>query len=285
VWRAVGLLTEARDDWAGAVAHWAEMEHRFPNIGDQSVRLHGALLRLAEINPVAADTAVARVQGVVLEDDALRTLALSFESLGGCGPGGGCEFGFVQRSCGAEPLGLLRWAFMTPERLITCLGDRFEGIGSAETTEIYQEKDHPLWDMRDTRGGFAMHTFVSVKEVTHERMTVLTQRRLSYLKHKLIADLENPTKIFVFKAADRHLTQAELEALGRGIRCYGPGELLCVLASDAEHRPGEVQIRAAGIRVGYLDFTSLEDRQLRTQAWLALCRTVLTARTCLATDL
>jgi hypothetical protein len=98
---------------------------------------------------------------------------------------------------------------------------------------------------------------------------------MRYLKDKLIADLENPTKIFVFKAADRHLTRAELEALGRGIRSYGSGEILCVFASDAEHPPGEVEVRAPGVRVGYLDFSSLLDHRSRTPAWIGLCRTVL----------
>jgi tetratricopeptide (TPR) repeat protein len=276
VWREVGLLIQARDGWAGAVAHWAEMGRRLPDAGDQSVRMHEALLRLAEIDPAATDIA-ARSFGHASPDDVLRTLALSFESLGGCGPAGGCEFGFVQRACNAEPLGLLRWAFMAPDRLITCLGNRFEGIGSPETTELHVEKNDPdsLWDVRDTRGGITMHTFVPVQEVPYQRMAILAQKRMAYLKEKLIADLENPTKIFVLKAVDRHLTETELEDLGQGIRSYGPGQLLCVFASDSEHPPGHLETCTPGVQVGYLDFASGNEYQSRTPAWLALCRKVL----------
>ena len=119
-----------------------------------------------------------------------------------------------------------------------------------------------------------MHTFVPVTEVPYERMATLTQRRLRYLKDKLVADLENPTKIFVLKVADQHLTQAQLEELGRGIRFHGPGDLLCVFASDAEHKPGDIEVRAPGVRVGYLDFASGEEYGARISAWLTLCRKV-----------
>jgi predicted Zn-dependent protease len=273
VWHAAGVIAEAHGDWGAAVAHWAEMGQHFPHTG---YRLHDALLRLAEIDPAAAGAA-AQQYVVASPGDALRTLALSFESLGGCGPAGGCEFGLVQRAWGAEPLGLLRWAFIAPDRLIACLRNGFDGIGNPETTEIYMEAfgDDSLWDVRDTRHGFAMHTFVRVNEVPRERMAILTQKRLRYLRDKLIADLKNPTKIFVLNAGDRQLTQAELEDLGYGIRSYGPGELLCVVAADAEHPPGEVEDRAPGVRVAYMDFSSEIDVAPRTPAWLALCRKAL----------
>lgn len=97
-----------------------------------------------------------------------------------------------------------------------------------------------------------------------------------YLKDKLIADLQDSTKMFALTSAERHLTQSELEDLGRGIRVYGPGQLPCVFASDADHPPGELEFRAPGVRVGYLDSAG-EAREGRTPAWLALCRQVLNA--------
>jgi hypothetical protein len=51
LWRAAGTLIEARNDWAAAVTHWAEMGRRFPEAADQPARMHGALLRRAEIDP------------------------------------------------------------------------------------------------------------------------------------------------------------------------------------------------------------------------------------------
>ena len=52
-------------------------------------------------------------QGDMLED--ARAIVTQFESLGGTGHG--CEFGLFQRHFGAEPLGLLRWADLSPELL------------------------------------------------------------------------------------------------------------------------------------------------------------------------
>ncbi len=313
--REAGLLAEARDDWAGAVAHWTAMARRYPYMEQPSVRLHDALLRLAEIDAEAADNAASALT-VALPDDPLRSLAMGFESLGGRGPGGGCEFGLFQRACGAEPLGLLRWASVGPDQLIACLDSRFDGIGSLETTEIFVgeegadrlggERNWPegrwpgglgpgrhrpgalwpgglrpgglrpggLWDVRDTRSGIVLHTFVPVQCVPHDRLLALMRRRLAYLRDRLISALVNPAKMFVFQAADRHPTESELDDLGRAIRSYGPGGLVCILAADAEHVPGRLDRRSPGVQVGYLDFASQEEYRSRMRAWLGLCRKV-----------
>jgi hypothetical protein len=97
---------------------------------------------------------------------------------------------------------------------------------------------------------------------------------MRYLKEKLIADLENPEKIFVLKAAWAPVPAADIEALGQAIRSYGPGELLCVSAADQDHAAGEIMPAAPGVFIGYLDFSGTLDLAARQPEWLALCRTM-----------
>ena len=56
-----------------------------------------------------------------------------------------------------------------------------------------------MWDVSDISGGITLRTFVTVKDVPRERMAMLMQKRLRYLRDKLIADLENPAESFVYK--------------------------------------------------------------------------------------
>jgi tetratricopeptide (TPR) repeat protein len=67
-----------------------------------------------------------------IQNSDTRDILMCFESLGGTHQG--CEFGNVQRHYGAEPLGLLRWAEMTPDNLMAALECGFEGVGDPENT-------------------------------------------------------------------------------------------------------------------------------------------------------
>jgi hypothetical protein len=259
------------------------MGERFPGPESESWRLHQATLRLADFDPAAADRA-SRATGDRDEHDrdgpdALGKLALSFESLGGGGGSGGCEFGIFQRFCGEEPLDLFRWAGVSPANLIACLTARFEGLGDPGTIEVLANVSHdiPLWEIYDKKFGTAMHSFVPVDEVPAEQMVISARRRMRYLKDKLIADLEEGSKIFVLKIAERQLTQDEANGLSEGIRSFGPGTILCVCPSDHEHAAGSVAVAAPGVLVGYIDFFGIADQQDRMPAWLALCQTVLSS--------
>jgi hypothetical protein len=273
-------LAWMREDGAVAVARWAEARRRFPSVDAVSSGLYQALMSLAEQDPAAADRAhkelgLASVEAV--KGDEISALLLRFESLGGSGRDGGCEFGGVQRERGIEPLGLFRWAGVTPPSLIACLEGRFAGIGDADATTVYVHDDdpHALWQIGDTTYGTMMHSFVASKDVPHERMMVQARKRMLYLKVKLVADLENPSKIFVLKVADRQVTADETEALSRAIRSYGPGELLCVCPADQTHPEGEIVPVAPGVFVGYIDFSGRLDPVQRHEWWERLCAKML----------
>ncbi|MFL5288890.1 MAG: hypothetical protein ACJ8AW_50030 [Rhodopila sp.] len=120
-------LAEKRSDWATAVARWAEARRRFPSSIEFPDRHHEALMRLTEHDPAAFHAALHDPATTSPADN--RALVLRFESLGGTGPDGGCEFGCFQRAHDAEPLGLFRWAAVPPASLIAALQNRFAGIG------------------------------------------------------------------------------------------------------------------------------------------------------------
>src|SRR5271170_2913668 len=49
---------------------------------------------------------------------------------GFCSLGHDCEFGIAQRSIGAQPIDLLRWASIDMPSLLALLEARFEGLGN-----------------------------------------------------------------------------------------------------------------------------------------------------------
>jgi Flp pilus assembly protein TadD len=265
-------LAWKREDWFGAVVRWAEARRRFPKDEQVALRLHEALLRLAEHDPAAA-VAAHRDLGMTSAEDELQALMLRFESLGGTGPAGGCEFGGLQRTLGVEPLGLFRWAAVTPASLIACLEDRFRTIGDPSTTSVRPHEDQ--WEIWDSGYGTSMHSFVSWQEVPADRMVVLARRRMRFLREKLIADLEGLEKIFVLKMALQPLTASEAAALSRALQTYGAPELLCVCAADAEHSEGEIVHTAPGVFAGYIDFSGGLNVAARHAAWIGLCRKML----------
>jgi hypothetical protein len=203
----------------------------------------------------------------------MRALMLSFESLGGTGPAGGCEFGGVQRHHGAEPLGLFRWATVTPANLIACLHARLAGIGDTGTITVTPHTGQ--WEIQETVYGTSMHSFVSCEDETADRMVVLAGRRMSFLKDKLIADLESAAKIFVLTAGGDGVTAAETAALSRSIGAFGPNRLLIVCPVDDAHAEGEIVPAAPGILLGYIDFAGNAGVDARRSVWESLCRAVV----------
>jgi tetratricopeptide (TPR) repeat protein len=265
-------LAWLRQDWATAVARWAEARRRFPEAIELPDREHEALMRLAEHDSAAYEAALRDLKREA-PDEHKRALALRFESVGGTGPDGGCEFGCFQRAQGAEPLGLFRWATVSPAQLIACLDSRFARLGDAGTVTISPHDGQ--WEITDTAYGTKMHSFVPTHDVPHDKMLALVSKRMGYLKGKLIADLESPAKILVFKSGWVPVTEAEIEALSRAIRSYGEGELLCVCAADPAHPEGTIVPAALGVFVGYIDFSGRPRVGERQPTWEALCRTML----------
>jgi tetratricopeptide (TPR) repeat protein len=200
----------------------------------------------------------------------VEQLVLHFESLGGSGIG--CEFGLLQRFHGAEPISLLRWTEMEPEPLIAALEARLDGVGTPEQTLLYVP-DHGEYIVSDRLFGMRMHTFVRTDQVAAEKMRVQLLRRLAYLREKLLEDLRNGEKIFVYKNRNRTVTDDELQRLHAAIRSYGDNTtLLYVRIADEFHPFPTVVNPKPGLLVGYIDRFAQSNDSLPVASWGAILK-------------
>ena len=273
----------SRQDWAEAMRRWAIVRQKFPRERRATQGLldaHAALEDNETIDRLPAK--IARTIETEYTDHS--KLFWQFESLGGTGQG--CEFGLVQRlGGGAEPLGLLRWSQIYPDKLIEALDCRFEGFGSPEQTfiDFYMSNDpnNPEYRCRDRRYETLMHTFIFKKDMSEEKMFKQTCRRMAFLRRKLIQDLEDGEKIFVYKIFHRNLEAQELKQLRQSMRTYGSNTLLYVRYTDEQHPSGTVVRTDDGLLVGYVERFSVTLPDSRPQmpdvpAWTAICKAALT---------
>jgi hypothetical protein len=194
---------------------------------------------------------------------------LAFESLGER-----CDFGAVQRKYGVEPLGLLRFAFSKLDSLIAGLEDRFAAVGTVEDTGFELYNDESILYMK--KYGLVFHTFVYEKEhATEEKRNIFRQRqrrRLAFLKDKLIADLEDPQKIYIY-SSDERVTDADAKRLFQALCAYGPNKLLYVRPTRRGRPVGTVETLEDGLYAGYypglVDF--VEGGQPPFEVWREMC--------------
>lgn len=196
-------------------------------------------------------------------------LLTRFESLGE-----NCEFGLVQRRCGIEPLGLLRFSSTPLSPLLQALRGRFAGMGQPDTIEIEVAASGREYMVFDRRYGFRYHAWVKLGEMAPEAIHAREVRRLPFLIRKLVEDLTEGEKIFIFHGM-QPLAEREARELADAMRAYGPGTLLWVELADAAHPAGAVLPVAPGLLKGHMDrFAPGENaHDLSLDCWLTLCRT------------
>jgi hypothetical protein len=120
-------------------------------------------------------------------------LVLRFEGLGA-----DCEPGFVHRSVGAEPLGVLRFSRAPIDRMIVGLDEAFSGI--TEGLEAYDgEPPGVEWSMHAPRYGMHWHTFTSPTAASQVEMVESQAKSVRFLARKFMEDVAPGEKIFVVK--------------------------------------------------------------------------------------
>ncbi len=207
-------------------------------------------------------------QTIVAENkDHPRNTMLRFEPFG-CDS----EFGLIQRHFGAEPLGLLRWAEIPTDKLILALDNDLEGIGGSDFTKLKLGSDFKL---RDRRFDFASHTWVTEDQVDRAAFLEQQCRRLQYLCRNMIEDIEEGTKILVYKsAADESID--EIMRLHRAIRRIGPATLLYVRTALADRPSGTIEQVTDGLLIGYLGkLVGSGNSNIDHPGWRALLRKTL----------
>jgi hypothetical protein len=191
---------------------------------------------------------------------------LKFENLGE-----NCEFGLVQRRLGAEPLGLLRFSSTPILKLIDALNLRFEGLGRPELVEVRaSEKEYMVLDKKF---GFLYHPWVSLGDADPKEIHARECGRLPFLVSKLIDDLEEGEKIFVYHGM-RKLSETIVLRLVEALRRYSKATLLWVEVEDEAHPAGTVKELTEGLLKGYIDrFAPGENaHDISLEPWIAICR-------------
>jgi tetratricopeptide (TPR) repeat protein len=275
-----------RSNWGEASRRWEAVRQRFP--GDDSVRYgYGDFLMLLQSDHIdgnvggvpdnmtwhagltalgqaatGLETTVSSVPDGVPASE--YDLAMLFESLGE-----NCEFGLIQRRCGAEPLGLLRWAGTHHQNLMQMLASQFDGVGQRENTFVQLvEGEYVIISTNH----FSTHTFIREHMVDQARFIGSACRRLTFLRKKLIEDLQSGLKIFVRKRSTERNDLDEAHNLHRAIRRYGNSTLLYVIASDDTNPPGAVREICDGLLIAYLAYIPLEPQRASKDAWLVVMR-------------
>ncbi len=238
----------------------------------------GFSFRRMALSPLAEAADPARIEGgetVVAADIGRLTgvpaaqFVLRFESLGD-----NCEFGLVQRRCGAEPLGLLRFSNITVPQLLRGLDNGFDGLGDPANMDFWlHATGNPEYVVRDKSYGLVFHTFLHPGDVVESELIAQQSTRLRFLRRKFLEDLAAGEKIFVLKRNDP-LGQAEVLAVLAALRRHSAtAQLLYVLPTTADHPPGTVERAADGLLCGYIDRFAPPERvpDLSLEPWLAVC--------------
>jgi hypothetical protein len=203
-------------------------------------------------------------------DTALKELMMRFESLGE-----DCEFGLVQRRCGAEPLGLLRFSSTPLPKLINALDAKFEGLGRHDLIQIELSSNGREYMVLDKRFGLYYHAWVMAGEKSPTEIHSRECARLPFLARKLIEDLQESEKLFVYRGM-KPLAEPDVLKLVASMRTYGPTTLLWVEAVTDDDRgvAGSVEELAPGLLKGNIDrFAPLNNaHDFSLEAWIEVCR-------------
>ena len=196
-------------------------------------------------------------------DRSIEVLAMGFEGLGD-----NCEFGLVQRYCGAEPLGLFRFSSVDHDALIHALDTDFQHYGTADDIEILVGLTGRLY-VRSRRYGFAYNTSAFVETTAPGSIHRRETGKVAYLKRRLLEDLADGRKILVRKGD----SDIQADALARAIRRHGGGTLLNVRAAGPGDAAGRAE-RREGWLAGYVRrFAPYETAyEIDLESWVDLMR-------------
>lgn len=193
-------------------------------------------------------------------------LLLNFESLGD-----NCELGLVQRRAGVEPLGLFRFAGAPVRHLIRAMNARFQGI--ADPDHVHVQPENGEYMIKLTKYDFIYHAYVKIGEAAPDELQKQQVRTVQFLVSKLIADLENPTKVMVFRQNEPLLAN-DLTDLRLALSAYGPSTLLWVQEARPGCPAGEVTVVDPGLMIGYVRRLARRDNvpNLDGVSWLTMLR-------------
>ena len=162
-----------------------------------------------------------------------------------------CEFGFVQRYVGAEPMSLFRWSFVPIEKLIKGLEKRFDGLTARDALDVQVNPDGEFV-VEDKVFGYRHHTFVyAFQGGVLERVQRNEYVRVGILCKTLIEELREHKKLFVYHDAGASGLE-DIRRLVRALQIYGHNTLLWIVAAPDAARIGETRQIERGLIQGYV---------------------------------
>jgi hypothetical protein len=183
-----------------------------------------------------------------------------------------CEFSFIQRRAGAEPLEMLRFTGTTLDKVIIGFKDGFEAVGDPEETYIKVAPNREVFCM-NRRLGFGAHTFQDPDKIDLVQFQARQCQRLRLLRRKFFEDIKEGQKILVYKRREP-VAHDQVARLHRLIRGLGPANLLWVVRQEEGHPPGSVERIGEGFLKGYIDdFTPFGRAAFGSfDVWVEICR-------------
>ena len=240
------------------------------------VAVHEALLLRVPPRPAWTARTLGPLPGGRVLPEAVRAatglsmaeLAERFESLGH-----DCEFGLAQRRMGTERLGLLRFAGVSPHKLLAGLDAGFAGIDAPENISLFTHDPGPDAELMlcDRLYGIVLHTHQTDRTVARDTLAARMPAHLGLLRRKFVEDLQDGRKICVFNhPAVRSVRQAM--PIMHLLRSHGACPLLFVV-EDGARAPGTVARVADDMMQGWVGALGRERAglQLDLQAWTSVC--------------
>jgi hypothetical protein len=199
-----------------------------------------------------------------------RLLIERFDSLGT-----NCEFGFVQRFFGGEPLDLFRFSLVSVAGLADAMESRLVELTKAENLSIDFDGDitngQPLLGVNIRSHGFRFHAGGLPRSMSFEDVTLLQLKKITFLTRKLLEDLADAERVFVCSCEAS--AEADIRRLARAMRTFGPTNLLWVTLAEPGKPGGTVEPVAEGLMRGYIDRFAARETiwAVSSPIWLRLC--------------
>ncbi len=209
---------------------------------------------------------------------AFGPLMSAFESLGD-----DCEFGFVQRHFGIEPLGIFRFAGAGDlSNLLYLLSIDLKGLGDPgslaanhSNARIYRPGEPDLiideFLMHDPKLRFGYHTWRGPADAPEAVARQENEQKLRYLRRKFLEDLEDGEKIWLLKDATRQDLH-EAFAFHAVLNRRGRNKLFWITRTIEGRPAGSVEWIGPDLLRGYSDQPHGDAQRFWPDSWLELCR-------------
>jgi hypothetical protein len=229
-----------------------------------------AVLQMEPAHPAAAarialcDEKIAQAA----ESAALQATLDDFISLGR-----NCEFGLLQKQYGSDQPGLLRWAQVRPPALLAALRGGLAGLGDPDSTKLSLHREQYI--LQDETYGIGFHTFIHETAGPSTDVHRKQSRRLRLLKDKLLHDLREAKRVFVYQNAV--LPDEQAIEIYLALRGLGPALLLCVREAQGDERPATLRHLAPDLMLGTVTHEGLRPEGRWTiceQQWVSMIQDV-----------